>query len=606
MFCSSRPSVGQIAPTLPRSAGQGDRYKEPCANCRLLRWQRYLMPSCLLRCAGGLLLLCARDLPSQDLNPPPIVLPQQPAAPAGKRYSVSGSVFNSVTNEPVRRALVQVNSGNEQHSAFTGSDGRFQMDGIPEGTAMVSAQRPGYFDPRFLPNRSGMPVPSYTVGSGGNDFRVPLTPESGITGTVLDADGEPIENVQVQLLAQQMVNGRKQWQNRGAASTDEQGSYSIGELMPGSVVVCTAAQSATPMAAANAESFPPKCFPDSPDVQSAQIIDVQPGQQARADFKLISAPAFTVSGIVAGIVPGMGMGAWVEGPEGMQMQVAHGGVDPSTGRFMIRSVPNGSWNIHFQGGDRKGNLLEAIEPVTVSGADVRGRRVVLQPGADIPIEIVRASAEQASPANQEGTQPQPPNGAAQTPQVQVHLTPVTGAMNGQQYYSSQLPNEDGTFDPAAPAAVRSVPPGSYQVGAQVMGQGCVSSVSSGSMDLSRQPLIVSAGSAPPAISVTLRNDCASIDITLHTDVSGSSAYVLVLADAPHSEPQILSIQTNGGSVTVSNLSPGSYRVYAVEDVQSLEYTNPEALRNLPSQSLSLEPNGKAALTLELPARGSSR
>ena len=56
-------------------------------------------------------------------------LPAQDA----KRYPISGTVVNSVTSEPVRRALVRVNSGQEQLVAFTGGDGSFQLASVPEG-----------------------------------------------------------------------------------------------------------------------------------------------------------------------------------------------------------------------------------------------------------------------------------------------------------------------------------------------------------------------------------------------------------------------------------------------------------------------------------------
>ena len=135
-----------------------------------------------------------------------------PANPNLKRYPISGTVFNSVTNEPLPRALVRINSGQDQRVAFTGGDGRFQIADISEGMTWISAQRPGYFDPCSLSNspdcanRSG-----HKVGPGTNDFRVALTPGAKISGTVLDSDGEPVEGLQVQLMGEQIANGRKQW-----------------------------------------------------------------------------------------------------------------------------------------------------------------------------------------------------------------------------------------------------------------------------------------------------------------------------------------------------------------------------------------------------------
>src|SRR5215469_9504027 len=44
--------------------------------------------------------------------------------------TLSGSVVNSVTGEPIARALVRTN-GMVQRTAFTDSEGHFQIDGLP-------------------------------------------------------------------------------------------------------------------------------------------------------------------------------------------------------------------------------------------------------------------------------------------------------------------------------------------------------------------------------------------------------------------------------------------------------------------------------------------
>src|SRR5579875_1098199 len=62
------------------------------------------------------------------------------------RHTATGTVVNSVTGEPIRRALVRINGAGEQHSGFTGGDGRFSIDGVAEGLIVISAEKPGFFD----------------------------------------------------------------------------------------------------------------------------------------------------------------------------------------------------------------------------------------------------------------------------------------------------------------------------------------------------------------------------------------------------------------------------------------------------------------------------
>ena len=67
---------------------------------------------------------------------------QQPAASGN--ITVSGTVVNSVTGEPISRALVQMN-GMVQRVAMTESDGRFHFEGLPEAQVVFMAHKPGYF-----------------------------------------------------------------------------------------------------------------------------------------------------------------------------------------------------------------------------------------------------------------------------------------------------------------------------------------------------------------------------------------------------------------------------------------------------------------------------
>ena len=100
-----------------------------------------------------------------------------PAVPAqAPRRTVTGMVVNAVSGVPIRHALVQV-SGVSPAAVLTGPDGHFRFDNVPEGQAVISAQRPGFFDPRSIPGvfeRSADPF--VMIGSGENDFRLPLYP----------------------------------------------------------------------------------------------------------------------------------------------------------------------------------------------------------------------------------------------------------------------------------------------------------------------------------------------------------------------------------------------------------------------------------------------
>ncbi len=550
-------------------------------------------------CAAVLVLFACTDARSQQIQSSNGLMQAPSPNPNAKRYPVSGTVFNSVTNEPISRALVRINSGQDQRVAFTGGDGRFQIAEVTEGMAWISAQRPGYFDPCTQSNsphcvsRSG-----HKVGPGTNDFRLALTPGSKISGTVLDTDGEPVEGLQVELIGEQIVNGRKQWMPRGSASTDDNGFYRLGEQQPGKVVVCTMSKTLQPFSANDSETYPPRCYPGGTDLASAQVIDLAPGEEARADFTLSIVRGFNISGIIMGVGQQAAISVWTEGAGGAQTGVGNFQHRPGTGQFVIRGVPNGSWRFHFQTNDGQGKTIEAIEEISVNGADVTGLQVALQPGLDIPVQVNRPPAAPAQQTVGQNPGPVPPQNNGW---VQVRLMSTTNP-SGQQYYSSQLPGTQPESGAQPSFAIQDIPLGSYNVLAQSPGNSCIASITYGGADVSREPLTVSAGSPPPPLTVNIRNDCATLTITPHADSPEANVVVLLTSDASFIEPQIFGVQGNS-NVTMSNLTPGSYHLYAVSDLEGLEYANPQAMRDIPSQTVNLEPNGKTALNVELVDRG---
>ena len=60
---------------------------------------------------------------------------------ASNPNSLSGVVVNSITGQPISRALVQIG----EHAALTGHDGRFEFENVTEGTGAPTASKPGYF-----------------------------------------------------------------------------------------------------------------------------------------------------------------------------------------------------------------------------------------------------------------------------------------------------------------------------------------------------------------------------------------------------------------------------------------------------------------------------
>src|SRR5216683_1261182 len=106
----------------------------------------------------------------------------------------------SLTGEPIRGALVQIYV-NGQSSRLTGPDGKFQFDGLFAGQTPITVRKPGFFSEEELETRSARFTRQVaTIGRDVSPAIVKLIPESVIYGRITGDDGEPIENLPVQLV----------------------------------------------------------------------------------------------------------------------------------------------------------------------------------------------------------------------------------------------------------------------------------------------------------------------------------------------------------------------------------------------------------------------
>jgi hypothetical protein len=489
-------------------------------------------------------------------------------------FTVSGVVVNSLTSEPLSHALVQ-STGAEQKVAFTGQDGRFQLEGVPQGTVFFVAQKPGFFDPggRRSPVR---------VGSDTSLVTIKLAPESSIEGRVTDRDGEAIEGLTVQCMHQSIMNGRKTWQMTGGAQTDETGNFHLQGLQPGSYLLRTGSQPLFPnfnFQNANdslpQQAYPPHFYPDAADLSAAQPLILHPGETARADFSITPVPAFRVSGTAS---PAQGrIFGTVQSGEGGQPNSGFM-VDSRTGAWHTPALPAGSWNIVLQSVRGTDSTFYAEQSVNVTSSDIKNVQMRLEPLASIPVNVISAA-----PADQR--------------QVQIQLMADVQSLENNRMFGSSRSPQNLNETPM----VRSVPPGTYTVFAMPYGGGCLASISAGGVDLTRSTLVVATGGQPAPIDVTLEDNCASIQGQVHMDNPAANASVILAPSSHAIQPQSTGLQEDG-SFTFNRLSPGDYRLYAVSTADGLEYGNPEAMRQIDGVSVTITAKQKASATLNLVAR----
>jgi hypothetical protein len=157
---------------------------------------------------------------------PAFICAQAPAD--DKPASIEGTVTNSLTGEPLVRAHVALRgsgSNARSYGALTTAEGKFSVTSVAPGTYQASAERAGFFAPSGTDGRTTVEI-VLRGGDKKDNLKLKLAPLGAITGRVLDADGGPMESIQVSA-----ADGSRDF--FFSAITDDKGEFRLGGLRPG-------------------------------------------------------------------------------------------------------------------------------------------------------------------------------------------------------------------------------------------------------------------------------------------------------------------------------------------------------------------------------------
>jgi hypothetical protein len=499
---------------------------------------------------------------------------QAPAPQAGsQQYSVSGLVVNAATGEPIPKALVQLNASPERIT-FSGPDGRFQIEGVPAGVAILTAQKPGFFSPQETGfEQTATPYPLIQIGRQSTDnIKVNLMPSGSISGHVTDGNGEPLEGIQVRAIYRQLINGRYHWQDRASANTDDTGAYHISSLIPGSYEIATVSRSTRQLASFQRppkqdydEVYPAVYYPGSPDLAAAAPLQVAAGEPRQADFTLTPQRAYQITGTVTGVSLERSSFTLFD-RDGNQVFTPVKS-DPKANQFRFYNVLPGDYTVKISTFGGPNEWLYGVAQVSVSASDVDNIAIEAFPAVTIQVQI-ETEAPSAS-------------GGRHVP-LSVHLVPKEPNTEGGDIQSQPDPGQDQMH-----GLLVNVRPGRYRVEVEPLAQGYVSGLHSGGTDLSQQDLVVAPGGQPAPIQIVVHGSAASIQGVVKKDGSPvSQASILVVSDNP--SPTAPTRLTASGTFTVSGLAPGAYHVYAFPSLAGIEYRNPEALLRYEQQASAVD------------------
>jgi hypothetical protein len=486
--------------------------------------------------------------------------------------TISGTVINSVTHEPIGRALVY--TPDEGAATFTDDHGNFELTvsavaqppagGVPVKTpARLLARKPGFLTDYGIQG-------SAVIGGSVKDVTLTLAPEALIVGQVKfpSADADYVE---VQLYRRDVREGIARWEPLTQVRSRADGELRFAELRAGEYKVFTQeAMERDPLTAVPngpAYGFPPRFFAASRDFATADAIQLKAGETVMANIAPERQRYFEVRVPVIKPEPGppgqLSVLVHAQGHRGPGFEL---GYDPEQNAFR-GSLPNGSYTI--EAWTAESSAWVGATTITVANGPVNGPPLSLSPRAIIDFNVHQdfSGAE---------------NSRTGAPNVYVNLQ-----------LADEFSEERGGYGyniRGNPPSLTGVQPGRYWVQVNPSSSDTyVASVTSDGKDLFREPLVVLFGASVPPIDITVRNDPGEIEVTIEGKNNGSAAGVtgsiirsggIAGSSLPDEPSSVCCIPFSGeggrarefsnqfnGKYVLPQVPPGDYRILAFDTPQ---------------------------------------
>ncbi len=536
--------------------------------------------------AAALLLGQAAPLPAPNTANP---------GEAPKRGRILGRAVNAVTNEPIRKANIQLQSpdlGRQGIAATSDADGNFVFENLDPGNYRMSGEKAGFVRSQYGARSTTSMGGSIAIAAGSEvkDIVLKLTPAAVVSGRILDEEGEPVENAQVSALRRVNMNGAMRWANAGMPTqSNDRGEFRLGSLSPGAVRIAVQLNRFGPngpggptIVGKEEFAYPRTFYPGVDSVDQAQNIVLQAGQEyGGLQIPLKRVRVFRIKGKYTGPVPESGQGRiQVQIREksasdfmGMIVGGMGNGVNAKDGSFELSNVRPGAYKLivmDFQDGRPKS---AGSTEVVVGNENLEGVVIAPQAPAVLSGKVTIEPDPQAPPG-------QP---VISLKNFQIQLMPMD--MGSMFFAQPASVSEDGTFK------MEGLAPDQYRINVLgAFGRTFVKSVMAGGRDVKDQPLDLSAGSSQIEILVSTKiaKLNGNVEKANPNAMPGSVLLEKVGAASPTfgQSPFISVSQT--GTFNANVVAPGEYRVYAFEELDFNQARDSEFLKKFASKATALK------------------
>ena len=303
-----------------------------------------------------------------------------------KAGSISGTVIKEPGDQPLKKVLLHLISDNQKdgsnYTTETDPDGHFLFDQIQPGRYRLLLEKSGFRAINARGHEIDGPLLTVQLGQQISGVLYQMLPTAVVTGKVVDEDGDPMPGYGVTLL--RLKRGKTgQPELAGEERTNDLGQYRFSGLFPGRYFVAVvpppdirnfAHIKGEPESTPQPDtSYLTTYYPGTNDGTQASPIDVRAGDELPINLTMIPSRSFRIRGIVTGIPANQK--PMVQLMSRGVIQTMNGADVAADGQFQIRGVAPGSYLVTVFAG-AEGQTLSARQSISVVAADVEGVKLV--------------------------------------------------------------------------------------------------------------------------------------------------------------------------------------------------------------------------------------
>lgn len=510
---------------------------------------------------------------------------QEPAPSAHTTSSIAGTVIKEPGSQPLKKVLVQVVAENQKeggnYTASTDADGHFHIENVVPGRYRIFIERTGFVGVNGHGLKSDTNVFTVRAGQSVEDLLFRMLPTAVISGRITDEDGDPMSGVRV--VAQKKKPGKSTRESVGTEATNDLGEYRLAGFFAGQYWIVAMPppdfRDYEKQEKSLAGEGPPDTryvntyYPGTYDAMLASPVTLKAGDEMPVNFTLVPARTYRVRGIITGVTPAQKPSVELISKAGDSYRANANEVGPD-GQFEVRGVAPGSYVVRAST-PTESQSFTARQDVSVVAADVDGVKLT-------PLPSFTLSGHLHIEGSVSGVLTQY---SANLRQAELPDDP--GFFMSPEFFGTNAPVDRlGDFE------WKSVTPGNYIV--QVYGgngQGFfLKSVTRGGRNI--ESGFTAIGPATLELLVSTKGGTVEgsvVEAAVEKDVEKdgdrvqpvpNATVVIVPEEKFRKFPDRFGIGSTDqhGRFTIRGLAPGSYTLYAWQDLEEGVYRDPDFLK----------------------------